>query len=336
MGERRFRQLAELGLLDLTGFQRALKMAGLRPTPPMWRKQSDLLLLVGGVLMLLSGIVSFFAWNWNALPGWAKLALVLTGLLLAATASFLNPWDQLRGQWSLFASVVMIGVVAAVVGQVYQTGADPWQLFALWAVLGLPWTVLARFQPLWFLWLCILSLSLWLWQSLHSNSAFSTHAINMPMLLLHTLALWCWESWRGHLPQWQHRIVPRLLGVGIAWPCTLALWSVAGDWHNYFWMEHGGWHDGAGVLLGNIVLLPSLLWLVGGFIVYYRRKELFMVTLPVFSAGGAILIGVGSRMRMGDTGTWFILAVLSVGMSIGAVKLLRQWHGQWSGQSEAV
>src|SRR5690606_16273414 len=39
---------------------------------------------------------------------------------------------------------VAVGGLLALVGQIYQTGADPWQLFLLWAVLLLPWLVLVR------------------------------------------------------------------------------------------------------------------------------------------------------------------------------------------------
>ncbi|MBC8290414.1 MAG: DUF2157 domain-containing protein, partial [Planctomycetes bacterium] len=47
----------------------------------------------------------------------------------------------------------MGGVFLAVFGQVYQTGADEWLLFAGWAGLILPWTALSRFEALWILWL---------------------------------------------------------------------------------------------------------------------------------------------------------------------------------------
>src|SRR5690606_38724138 len=41
-------------------------------------------------------------------------------------------------------AAVAVGGLLALVGQIYQTGADPWQLFLLWAVLLLPWLLVVR------------------------------------------------------------------------------------------------------------------------------------------------------------------------------------------------
>ena len=46
---------------------------------------------------------------------------------------------------------VLVGALLAVYGQVYQTGADAWQLFAGWAALIAGWAVAGRFVPLWML-----------------------------------------------------------------------------------------------------------------------------------------------------------------------------------------
>jgi hypothetical protein len=56
------------------------------------------------------------------------LAALLT--LLAGFAS-LRPTDDMAGRAALGGAQIMSGVLMAVIGQTYQTGADAWQLFAL-------------------------------------------------------------------------------------------------------------------------------------------------------------------------------------------------------------
>lgn len=60
----------------------------------------------------------------------------------------------------------MVGVFMAVFGQIYQTGADSYTLFLTWAIMILPWVIMAQFLPLWVLWLVVANLALSLWWDL--------------------------------------------------------------------------------------------------------------------------------------------------------------------------
>jgi len=47
----------------------------------------------------------------------------------------------------------------------YQTGADPWGLFAFWALFIAPWAVAACFTPLWLVEIALIDVALVLfWQ----------------------------------------------------------------------------------------------------------------------------------------------------------------------------
>ena len=54
---------------------------------------------------------------------------------------------------------LLTGALLALTGQVYQTGADTYELFGWWAVLILPWVLVGRFSPLWLVWLALLNLT---------------------------------------------------------------------------------------------------------------------------------------------------------------------------------
>ena len=92
-----------------------------------------------GIGLIAVSIVYLLAANWWMLPKWVQLlipqALVLTSALLSIRFSAREMVRQsLDGVVGL-----MLGLSLAVIGQIYQTGADSYQLFLLWALLLLPW-----------------------------------------------------------------------------------------------------------------------------------------------------------------------------------------------------
>lgn len=92
-----------------------------------------------GLALTLSGVVCFFVWNWDALPGLAKLAIVQAGIVGCCVVACQKKIATLPGKAAITGAAVLVGVFLAVFGQVYQTGADAYQLFVGWALLILPW-----------------------------------------------------------------------------------------------------------------------------------------------------------------------------------------------------
>ena len=112
-------------------------------------------MLALGVGQFLAGVVFFFAYNWNDLSDIAKFAVIETALAIAVGGALLVGLDRVFGQMLLIAASVLTGVLLAVIGQVYQTGADVFELFAVWAVFILPWTIISRHPVHWLLWLVV-------------------------------------------------------------------------------------------------------------------------------------------------------------------------------------
>ncbi|HWA48407.1 MAG TPA: DUF2157 domain-containing protein, partial [Dongiaceae bacterium] len=111
----------------------------------------------------LAGVVFFFAYNWNDLSDIAKFAVVEGAVTVAALGALAVGLDRAFGQVLLVAASVLTGVLLAVIGQVYQTGADMFELFLVWAVLILPWTLISRSAVQWLLWLVVAEVALWLY-----------------------------------------------------------------------------------------------------------------------------------------------------------------------------
>jgi uncharacterized membrane protein len=109
-----------------------------------------------GAIFLLAGVVFFFAWNWKELSPVVRFAILDGAVVLATAGALFCTKILVARQWLLTAAAVLTGVLVAVYGQVYQTGADAYEVFALWSVLMLGWVLVSRFVPLWLLWLAVL------------------------------------------------------------------------------------------------------------------------------------------------------------------------------------
>ena len=129
----RLRALRDQGLLDDRAVARGVALATTSPDAASWCRAIDLYLLVLGSALCLAGVVFFFAFNWAGMHHFAKLGLVAAGVAGSASYAATRGLSRRSGQAALIAATVLVGPFWAVFGQAYQTGADPWNLFALWA-----------------------------------------------------------------------------------------------------------------------------------------------------------------------------------------------------------
>jgi uncharacterized membrane protein len=157
VGLRELQILRSAGLVPAGGYASAV---GAVRDDAFWARWGRRALLALGVGQFLAGIVFFFAYNWNDLPDLAKFAVVEAGLVVAAGGALLAGLDRAFGQAFLIAASVMTGLLLAVIGQTYQTGADAFELFVAWAILILPWTLIARSAVHWLLWLVVAEIAL--------------------------------------------------------------------------------------------------------------------------------------------------------------------------------
>lgn len=120
-----------------------------------WVRWGRAALLVVAVAQILAAVAFFFAFNWAALPPFAKLGLIQAAIVMCVAGAWLGRGHPAAWEALLTAAAVLVGVLLAVFGQIYQTGADAWTLFAGWAVLILPWAALTRALAPWVLWLAV-------------------------------------------------------------------------------------------------------------------------------------------------------------------------------------
>jgi uncharacterized membrane protein len=131
--------------------------------PADWRSFIDRLLLWCGTLLIAVGVIFFFAFNWQEMGRFAKFGLAEVPIVVSVAVCWKLGLDRLSGKAALLAATILIGALLALVGQTYQTGADPWQLFAVWALMVLPWVVIGRFGALLLFWVSLVNVALFLY-----------------------------------------------------------------------------------------------------------------------------------------------------------------------------
>lgn len=128
-----------------------------------WIKFLKLFFISLGVGFTVFGILFFFAYNWADLHKFAKLGLV-QGLLIAATlTAVFSKLSQDIKHILLTGSAILIGVLFAVYGQIYQTGANAYDFFLGWTLFTVIWAVIANYAVLWVLFILLINTTIFLY-----------------------------------------------------------------------------------------------------------------------------------------------------------------------------
>lgn len=126
------------------------------------------------------GLILWVAANWEQFGRLGRFALLQgTVAAMGIGAAFLPRARVPLGLVALLA----IGGLFAYFGQTYQTGADPWQLFALWAGLALPLALALRSDVLWAPWTLVAMSALTLWVHAHAGHQWTLRAGDLPVHL---------------------------------------------------------------------------------------------------------------------------------------------------------
>ncbi|MBQ0218329.1 GDYXXLXY domain-containing protein [Alcaligenes faecalis] len=260
------------------------------------------------VLLLASGLVTWIAANWENWGHVAKFALAQGAVLVSAGLALL--FRRRSGGWGHDLGVpaaltglaaVATGGLLALIGQTYQTGADPWQLFALWTVLIIPWVFTVRSVFLSVLWLVLINTALYLWIDVARLGWFGRSYTTQTLLALavNALLLLAAETiWRARHDPW--RIVPRVAAIAV------------------------GFFIGAQVMEGNF-LLGLVLFLVLYGIYHYRRPDLLIMSLASFGAYGSLSMLIIEYAA----DAFLLIVVVIVGLGLGLLRFLQQQVVQW-------
>ncbi len=311
------RHWIESGAIPQAQLDHALAVGEVLPSPLAWRNFIDRLLLFSGVVALACAVIFFFAYNWDAMGRFAKFGLA-EALIVASLAGYWRLGSEgMAGKSLLLLAALLTGALLALYGQTYQTGADPWELFAYWALLILPWVIIGRFAALWLLWIALLNVALALYFSTFRGLwgwMFSMEEQLFLALALNTTAWVLWELGAMRFHWLAERWAVRLLALVSGFVATSLMMQTIFDWH-----DSSGWIS---------AIYP--LWMAALYYVYRNRlTDLFML------AGGclSLIVVVTSLLARAlldhaDAGGFLLIAFAVIGMSAAAAVWLKRVNAE--------
>lgn len=350
---RTIEQLLQQGILPLKNAEAAATHLEVYPSKRTWSNFFDKTLLIVGAVALVLSLVFFIAYNWQNMGKIGKFALIEGALVISialyVALSFRRRFQLVRQVLLLIASIIT-GSLLALFGQVYQTGADTWQLFFGWAILITPWVMIGRFPALWLLWLGLLNACLILYLDVANLQFIAYHLQSISQVailaLFNFVAFYFWlMSFDNKNPSSAsksfNRInVKKLMSDTPASNVTRNL-SNPQTQSNLHWSTYVVGLSSTFFMTylaivtvfenGNIwaTLMSVIVWLGWcGFMFWQfrqRRTDLLMLTYLSFSLIIVVMFWVGRRLLDNfDAAGFLLLALLLIGMSSTAVMWLRK------------
>jgi uncharacterized membrane protein len=282
------------GYIDPNTRQEAVKL--LCPPPIMWQVWADRMLALFSAALMLAGVVFFFAYNWVNIPSLVKLGLIQVAMLSCIVVTLIKGVEQITGKLFILAASIFLGVLLAVYGQIYQTGADSYQLFVAWSLLMAGWVFVSKFGGLWLMWLILINVSIILYfdQVLSQNTSkliTTLTLVNTFFLSAREYGLYKGLVWlKG---KWLRWII--LTTVFLFLTCHVII-SIFENFHNTNWS-----------IFPPILLL--LISLITSYFCRYRSPDLFSLTLVALSIS-AVISSILAKALIEATGENVIVAFI--------------------------
>ena len=179
-------QLASANQLDAAQTRQLQELAGFGHEPKglSWWLPRGVAVL--GAALLGLGLIFWIAANWADFGRTGRFALIQGIFIASCLGALVAPAARAP---LLLIAMLAIGGLFAYFGQTYQTGADPWQLFAVWAALALPLCLVARSDVLWTPWMLVLATGVTLWIQAHAQRSWRIESEDLGIYFTGWLAL---------------------------------------------------------------------------------------------------------------------------------------------------
>lgn len=301
------RQLALAGVLDGAELDAALRLVDGRADRAAWRTFADKLMLGVGIGLVVTGVVFFFAANWDAVSQSMRIGLALGAHVVAVVAAAVLGLHKPAGRAAAAGAALLVGPALLTYGQAYQTGADAWELFAGWAALAVPFAFIVRGTLLWAVVLGLMRASAFFYVAQLSDGREAMLWVALGCLAVDAAAVWVAQQ---KAPRSMAPLV--FLVVGLVTLAPFLGGTLAGE------MRHG---EGAQVLL----LLAALVVHVAGLVRAVARGRTPEAALLGLSAAfhvGLLAARVLFEELNLDEGGMFLFGLFVLAEATGLAALL--------------
>lgn len=317
---------ARSGLLPGDELPRALRAAGVTPTGAQWSAFLARVLTWLGAVCLAAAAVYFIAANWQSLGRYAKFALVEGALVAALVVAWWRGLDALPGRAALFVAAALMGVLLALVGQTYQTGADTFELFAAWALAIVVWVAISRQPALWLLWIVLVDVAIVLYFRTDAARAvgvtgflFAPRAALWLVFAVNVAALAVWEwlaARRGDwlAVRWAPRVIAALAGTVVTTLVVGDILAFDGPANGWPWVAYA-------------LFVGALYWAYR-----VRTVDLFMLAGMVLTVVVVVSCALGRQaLEQGGAGAFLLIGLTLIGTAAAGGYWLRQVGAQSRG-----
>lgn len=278
-----------------------------------WKSWAIRALLALSVGHILSAIIFFFAFNWNDLSPMSKFAVVGGGIATCLLAWILARLDSPARQAFGIGATVLVGVMFAVLGQVYQTPAMIHTPFVFWAILTLPFALASRNLAHWAVWLVILTVAV----SSYANSGLRLAGDDMFANLLNIVVA---GGMIAGLVVLDIVLSPRLKWARGEWFRVLLVLGAIG--FAFFGFTESYWDNGNGFWVLALGVMGALLAYL-----YWVKPSLATLSLACF---GVFLMVAQFGFKLFDglgweIGTIFLIFFWLGGLTVVLVALFRHF-----------
>jgi uncharacterized membrane protein len=280
-----------------------------------WIKFLQLFLLGLGGSFIVAGVVFFFAYNWADMHKFFKLGLLEFLLLIVTLAAVFSNRSKAVKNVLLTASVMLTGVLFAVFGQIYQTGANAYDFFLGWTMSVVLWVVISRFQPLWLVLLTLINTTFILYINQVATNMPFNYVVNI-LFGINAAAVIVWEVLHArNIIRSSHKWFPRVMALAAIVPLTM---SMVVAMYDNFRVDYG------------LCFILAAITYSAGIWQGLRTRDLFYLSVIPFSLIIVVAAGI-VRLAGSDPVGVFLFACLFV---IGSITLLirniihinRKWH----------
>lgn len=294
-----------------------------------WPRYLNLLFLLLSSGFLTSGIVTLIAANLDYFSDLAKIYGLQAVLLLSIALGFyffLRESRKLeKGKLKLlsvtffFITSVLIGAVFALVGQSYQTGANAWELFAIWSVCQLPLLLLLPNVASALLLVATTNIALFLFNNSNYENDVALFAVGLNLIFLLLSELFIH---RLHDGNW--RLLPKILVFLVL--VNLFFVKILTD----FFPEEVSF-DVYYFILFLQVSLPSLV-----FIYFYKQYRVDFMNLITATVGLITAFGIFLFSHVNSADFAVLSGLLLFIITIGAIMQLHGWYKRHYPQRKSI